>query len=80
LPQAAGGCWDYEAYQKFVVAVGAVMVAMLAPNSGSAMADDDRAIWGWGDDRIESVEIESGGKLDIEFEGGGDIETYDLLG
>jgi hypothetical protein len=55
-------------------------VAMPAPNAGSAMADDDRAIWSWGNDRIESVDIESGGELDIEFEGGGDIETYDLLG
>ena len=57
-----------------------MMVAMPAPNAGSAMADDGRAIWSWGNDRIESVEIESGGELDIEFEGGGDIETYDLLG
>jgi hypothetical protein len=63
---------------KLVLAVGAVMVAMLALNAGSAMADDDLAFWGWGDyGEIESVEIESDGELDIEFEGGGDIETYD---
>ena len=62
---------------KLVFAAGAVMVAMLALNAGSAMADDDLAFWGWGNDRIESVEIESDGELEIEFKGGGDIETYD---
>jgi hypothetical protein len=63
---------------KMVLAVGAVMVAMLALNAGSAIADDDLAFWGWRDyGEIESVEIESDGALDIEFEGGGDIETYD---
>ncbi len=62
---------------KLVFAAGAVMVAMLALNAGSAVADDDLAFRGWDSDRVESVEIESDGELDIEFEGGGDIETYD---
>src|ERR687898_811892 len=47
---------------KFVFAVGAVMVAMLALNAGSAMADE-----------IEEFEIE-GNEVEIELVGGGDLE------
>ena len=64
---------------KMVLSVGVVMVALLALTAGSAMADDDLVFFGWGNNygEIESFEIESDGELDIEFEGGGDIETYD---
>jgi hypothetical protein len=47
---------------KFVFAVGAVMVAMLALNAGSAMADE-----------IEEFEID-GNEVEIELGGGGDLE------
>ena len=47
---------------KLVLAVGAVMVAMLALNAGSAMADE-----------IEEFEIE-GNEVEIELVGGGDLE------
>ena len=47
---------------KLVFAVGAVMVAMLALNAGSAMADE-----------IEEFEID-GNEVEIEFVGGGDLE------
>jgi hypothetical protein len=47
---------------KFVFAVGAVMVAMLALNAGSAMADE-----------IEEFEID-GNEVEIELVGGGDLE------
>jgi hypothetical protein len=49
---------------KLVFAVGAVMVAMLALNAGSAMADE-----------IEEFEID-GNEVEIEFVGGGDLEFY----
>ena len=47
---------------KLVLAVGAVMVAMLALNAGSAMADE-----------IEEFEID-GNEVEIELVGGGDLE------
>jgi hypothetical protein len=47
---------------KFVFAVGAVMVAMLALNAGSAMADE-----------IREFEID-GNEVEIELVGGGDLE------
>jgi hypothetical protein len=47
---------------KLVLAVGAVMVAMLALNAGSAIADE-----------IEEFEIE-GNEVEIELVGGGDLE------
>jgi len=47
---------------KLVFAVGAVMVAMLALNAGSAMADE-----------IEEFEID-GTEVEIELVGGGDLE------
>ena len=47
---------------KLVFAVGAVMVAMLALNAGSAMADE-----------IEEFEID-GNEVEIEFVGGDDLE------
>jgi hypothetical protein len=47
---------------KLVLAVGAVMVAMLALNAGPAMADE-----------IEEFEID-GNEVDIELVGGGDLE------
>jgi hypothetical protein len=46
---------------KLVLAVGAVMVAMLALNAGSAMADE-----------IEEFEID-GNEVEIELVGGGDL-------
>jgi hypothetical protein len=47
---------------KFVFAVGAMMVAMLALNAGSAMADE-----------IREFEID-GNEVEIELVGGGDLE------
>ena len=47
---------------KLVLAVGALMVAMLALNAGSAMADE-----------IEEFEID-GNEVEIELVGGGDLE------
>jgi hypothetical protein len=47
---------------KLVLAVGAVMVAMLALNAGSAMADE-----------IEEFEID-GNEVEIELVGSGDLE------
>jgi hypothetical protein len=47
---------------KLVFAAGAVMVAMLALNAGSAMADE-----------IEEFEID-GNEVEIEFVGGDDLE------
>jgi hypothetical protein len=47
---------------KMVLAVGAVTVAMLALNAGSAMADE-----------IEEFEID-GNEVEIELVGGGDLE------
>ena len=47
---------------KLVLAVGAVMVAMLALNAGSAMADE-----------IEEFEID-GNEVEIELVGGGDLD------
>ncbi len=47
---------------KLVFAVGAVMVAMLALNAGSAIADE-----------IEEFKID-GNEVEIEFVGGGDLE------
>jgi hypothetical protein len=47
---------------KLVLAVGAVMVAMLALNAESAMADE-----------IEEFEID-GNEVEIELVGGGDLE------
>ena len=47
---------------KLVLAVGAMMVAMLALNAGSAMADE-----------IEEFEID-GNEVEIELVGGGDLE------
>jgi hypothetical protein len=47
---------------KLVLAVGAVMVAMLALNAGSAMADG-----------IEEFEID-GNEVEIELVGGGDLD------
>jgi Zn/Cd-binding protein ZinT len=64
---------------KLVFAVGVVMAALLALNAGSALADDELVFFD-GDiyeSEIEDIEIESDGELDIEFEDGGDIETYD---
>jgi hypothetical protein len=64
---------------KLVFAVGVVMAALLALNAGSALADDELVFFDGDiyDSEIESVEVESDGELDIEFEDGGDIETYD---
>jgi hypothetical protein len=64
---------------KLVFAVGVVMAALLALNAGSALADDELVFFDSDiyDSEIESVEVESDGELDIEFEDGGDIETYD---
>ena len=64
---------------KLVLAVGVVMAALLALNAGSALADDELVFFDGDiyDSEIESVEVESDGELDIEFEDGGDIETYD---
>jgi hypothetical protein len=47
---------------KLVLAVGALMVAMLALNAGSAMADE-----------IEEFEID-GNEVEIELVGGGDLD------
>jgi hypothetical protein len=64
---------------KLVFAAGVVMAALLALNAGSALADDELVFFDGDiyDSEIESVEVESDGELDIEFEDGGDIETYD---
>jgi hypothetical protein len=66
---------------KLVFAVGVMMAAMLALNAGSALADDELVFFGGDiyDSEIESVEVESDGELDTEFEDGGDIETYDYV-
>jgi hypothetical protein len=69
---------------KLVFAVGVVMAALLALNAGSALADDELVLLDGDiyDSEIESVELESDGEWDIEFEDGGDIETddYDVFG
>ncbi len=64
---------------KLVLAVGVAMAALLALNAGSALADDKRVLFDGDihDSEVESVEVEWDGELDIEFEDGGDIETYD---
>ncbi len=51
---------------KLIFAVGVVMVAMLALNAGSAMANE-----------IRDVEID-GDDFEIELAGGGDLEFDDL--
>jgi hypothetical protein len=64
---------------KLVLAVGVVMAALLALNVGTALADDrvefDDRINGH---KIEDIEVESDGELDVEFVGGGGFETDEI--
>ncbi len=58
---------------KLIFAVGVVMVAMLALNAGSAMANEIRDVEIDGDDF--EIELASGG--DLEFD---DLEDSDIFG
>ncbi len=64
---------------KLVLAVGVVMAALLALTAGSALADDELVFFGdhIAYSEIEEFDVDEDGEVEIEFEDGGEIETYD---